>query len=188
MPRVSMARLRKNPDRFPGSFVKIVRVAEPTRPATCFIGGEHPAQGPSPEAPLRRIPRGPDQRGFPLLDDHIIIDHDLARLHRTLQANEGGAPAFRSAVFKHDGYRLMVRRDDGRVRCFTRNGLLERPLPCHRGRRASHQRAFVPDRRRSKDERGFDWALVTAYGTVRANQPNHAHDRLFAWFITWLGR
>ena len=32
------------------------------------------------------------------------------------------------------------------------------------------------------DERGFDWALVTAYGMhsiglVRANQPNHAHDR-----------
>ena len=23
---------------------------------------------------------------------------------------------------KHDGYRLMVRRDDGRVHCFTRNG------------------------------------------------------------------
>ena len=24
--------------------------------------------------------------------------------------------------FKHDGYRLMVRRDGSRVRCFTRNG------------------------------------------------------------------
>ena len=24
---------------------------------------------------------------------------------------------------KHDGYRLMVRRDDERVHCFTRNGL-----------------------------------------------------------------
>ena len=23
---------------------------------------------------------------------------------------------------KHDGYRLMVRREDGRVRCFTHNG------------------------------------------------------------------
>ena len=23
---------------------------------------------------------------------------------------------------KHDGYRLMVRRDDQRIRCFTRNG------------------------------------------------------------------
>ena len=23
---------------------------------------------------------------------------------------------------KHDGYRLLVRRDDGRIRCFTRNG------------------------------------------------------------------
>ena len=25
---------------------------------------------------------------------------------------------------KHDGYRLMVRRDGARVRCFTRNGMI----------------------------------------------------------------
>jgi bifunctional non-homologous end joining protein LigD len=32
--------------------------------------------------------------------------------------------------FKHDGYRLMVRRDGSRVRCFTRNGHdWGRPLP-----------------------------------------------------------
>jgi bifunctional non-homologous end joining protein LigD len=34
---------------------------------------------------------------------------------------------------KHDGYRLMVRRDGSRVRCFTRNGhdwaTASRPLP-----------------------------------------------------------
>ena len=35
---------------------------------------------------------------------------------------------------------------------------------------------------KKKDERGFDWALVTVYGThsiglVRASQPNHAYDR-----------
>ena len=53
------------------------------------------------------------------------MPHPL-RLHRTVPADEGRGTAVRSipAVYeiKHDGYRLMVRRDDGRVRCFTRNG------------------------------------------------------------------
>jgi len=40
-------------------------------------------------------------------------------------AVEGGAATVRLALaprIKHDGYRLMVRRDGARVRCFTRNG------------------------------------------------------------------
>jgi bifunctional non-homologous end joining protein LigD len=40
-------------------------------------------------------------------------------------APEGGPATLRSAVvheIKHDGYRLMVRRNGARVRCFTRNG------------------------------------------------------------------
>ena len=54
--------------------------------------------------------------------------HDFAtslRLHRTVPAVEGRRPPsgpFWVHEIKHDGYRLMVRRDDGRVRCFTRNG------------------------------------------------------------------
>ena len=47
------------------------------------------------------------------------------RLHRTMPAVEGGAtpsgPLWVHEI-KHDGYRLMVRRDGSRVRCFTRNG------------------------------------------------------------------
>jgi hypothetical protein len=35
---------------------------------------------------------------------------------------------------KHDGYRLMVRRDDARVRCFTRNGH-DHPQPLAEGSR-----------------------------------------------------
>ena len=36
---------------------------------------------------------------------------------------------------KHDGYRLMVRRDGPRVRCFTKNGYdWAEPLPGHRRR------------------------------------------------------
>jgi bifunctional non-homologous end joining protein LigD len=39
-------------------------------------------------------------------------------------AVEGGdrRPALWVHEIKHDGYRLMVRRDASRVRCFTRNG------------------------------------------------------------------
>ncbi len=54
--------------------------------------------------------------------------HGLAaslRLHRTVPAVEGGATAIRVLwvhEIKHDGYRLMVRRDGSRVRCFARNG------------------------------------------------------------------
>jgi ATP-dependent DNA ligase len=33
---------------------------------------------------------------------------------------------------KYDGYRLMVRRDGARVRCFTKNGYDWGPLPGHR--------------------------------------------------------
>jgi ATP-dependent DNA ligase len=47
------------------------------------------------------------------------------RLHRTVPAVEGGAPASWPLwvhEIKHDGYRLMVRRDGARVRCFTRYG------------------------------------------------------------------
>ena len=58
----------------------------------------------------------------------LCSGHGLApslRLHRTMPANEGGAaPSGPDWVheIKHDGYRLMVRRDGSRVRCFTRNG------------------------------------------------------------------
>ena len=41
-----------------------------------------------------------------------------------MPAVEGGATAVRPAwvhELKHDGYRLMVRRDGSRVRCFTRS-------------------------------------------------------------------
>jgi ATP-dependent DNA ligase len=34
---------------------------------------------------------------------------------------------------KHDGYRLMVRRDGERVRCFTKGGHDWAALPSHRG-------------------------------------------------------
>ena len=58
----------------------------------------------------------------------LSLGHGLAaslRLHPTVPAVEGGATAFRPWVheIKHDGYRLMVRRDGLRVRCFTRNGV-----------------------------------------------------------------
>jgi hypothetical protein len=46
-------------------------------------------------------------------------------LHRTVPALEGGSTTIRPALGsrnQHDGYRLMVRRDGSRVRCFTRNG------------------------------------------------------------------
>ena len=47
------------------------------------------------------------------------------RLHGTVPAVEGG-PTTSGRLWvheiKHDGYRLMVRRDGARVRCFTRNG------------------------------------------------------------------
>ena len=49
----------------------------------------------------------------------------ILRLHRTVPAVEGGAATvgpFGIHEIKHDGYRLMVRRDGARVRCFTRNG------------------------------------------------------------------
>ena len=41
-----------------------------------------------------------------------------------MPAIEGGPPSGPLWVheIKHDGYRLMVRRDGLRVRCFTRNG------------------------------------------------------------------
>ena len=43
-----------------------------------------------------------------------------------MPAVEGGAATMRPLwvhEIKHDGYRLMVRRDGARVRCFTRNGM-----------------------------------------------------------------
>jgi bifunctional non-homologous end joining protein LigD len=49
----------------------------------------------------------------------------ILRLHRTVPAVEGGAATvgpFGIHEIKHDGYRLMVRRDGARVRCFTRDG------------------------------------------------------------------
>ena len=49
---------------------------------------------------------------------------------------------------KHDGYRLMVRRDGERVRCFTRNGhdWADR-FPTIVGRRRPHPGIVVSDRR-----------------------------------------
>lgn len=47
------------------------------------------------------------------------------RLHRTVPADEGLRPPSGPLwvhEIKHDGYRLMVRRDGTRVRCFTRGG------------------------------------------------------------------
>jgi ATP-dependent DNA ligase len=46
-------------------------------------------------------------------------------LHRTVPAVEGGWPPSGPLwvhEIKFDGYRLMMRRDGARVRCFTRNG------------------------------------------------------------------
>ena len=49
---------------------------------------------------------------------------------------------------KHDGYRLMVRRDGARVRCFTRNGndWADR-FPAIVDAAAPHQGFVVPERR-----------------------------------------
>ena len=53
---------------------------------------------------------------------------------------------------KHDGYRLMVRRDDARVRCFTRNGhdWADR-FPAIVAAALRIKANVVPDRRRSGD-------------------------------------
>ena len=53
---------------------------------------------------------------------------------------------------KHDGYRLMVRRDGSRVRCFTRNGhdWADR-FPAIVVCRAAHKGRVVPDRWRGGD-------------------------------------
>jgi len=57
------------------------------------------------------------------LPDRSSVPRSCAvlRLHRTVPADEGGLATVRQEI-KHDGYRLMVRRDGSRVRCFTRNG------------------------------------------------------------------
>jgi ATP-dependent DNA ligase len=52
---------------------------------------------------------------------------------------------------KHDGYRLMVRRDGARVRCFTRNGHDWADRFSAIVDAATHQGIVVPDRRRGGD-------------------------------------
>jgi hypothetical protein len=50
---------------------------------------------------------------------------------------------------KHDGYRLMARRDPVGIRLITRRGeRLDDPLPASRGGREPPQGAVLPDRRR----------------------------------------
>ena len=53
---------------------------------------------------------------------------------------------------KHDGYRLMVRRDGQRIRCFTRNGndWADR-FPAIVVCRAAYKGRVVPDRWRGGD-------------------------------------
>ena len=64
---------------------------------------------------------------------------------------------------KHDGYRLMVRRDGSRVRCFTRNGhdWADR-FPAIVDAALRIKAYVVPDRRRgviTSDERPALWLL-----------------------------
>jgi len=42
--------------------------------------------------------------------------------HANRRRSRGHRPALWVHELKHDGYRLMVRRDGERVRCFTKNG------------------------------------------------------------------
>jgi hypothetical protein len=50
---------------------------------------------------------------------------------------------------KHDGFRLMARRDGAGVRLITRKGQrLQRPVSVHRNGSRGPARPFLPDRRR----------------------------------------
>ena len=90
-----------------------------------------------------------------------VADHPIMNVRRPsgfiapcLPSKAGQAPSGPLWVheIKHDGYRLMVRRDGGQVRCFTRNGhdWADAVGPSGSGWRAScqsraqtHQRGFA---------------------------------------------
>ena len=93
---------------------------------------------------------------------------------------EGNAAAVRPPVvheIKHDGYRLMVRREGARVCCYTKNGhdWADRFPPS--SSRAPHQSVVVPARRRSGDP-----ARRRHAGLQRAAQPSRNHEALLYAF------
>ena len=70
---------------------------------------------------MKLIPLKPStQAEFPVLRGLTAF----LRLHRTMPAKVGWPPSgpLWGHENKHDGYRLMVRRDGERGRCFTRGG------------------------------------------------------------------